>query len=89
MKIIKYEKKKNGMYQVFFDNDYTSEKNPGRTDSIKLASEFGLERVEIPAEYEAKDVSDLYKKYGKEKYLEIMHGILDPVLLKDSNKQEN
>lgn len=74
---------------VFFDNDYTSEKNPGRTDSIKLTSEFGLERVEIPAEYEAKDPSDAYKKYGKEKYLEIMHSILDPVLLKDSNKQEN
>lgn len=67
---------------VFFDNDYTNENNPGRTDSIKLAKEFNLKRVEIPAEYEAKDPSDLYKKYGKERYLEIMNSILNPVLWK-------
>ena len=67
---------------VFFDNDYTSEKNPGRNDSIKLANEFHLDRVEIPASYGAKDPSDLFKKYGKERYLEIMKEILDPVLHK-------
>lgn len=68
---------------VFFDNDYSNENNPGRADSIKLSKEFNLKRAEIPDEYEAKDVSDLYKKYGKEKYLEIMHSILDPLLWKD------
>ena len=67
---------------VFYDNDYTNKDNPGRADSIKLADDYNLKRVEIPAEYEAKDPSDLFKKYGKEKYMEIMHGILDPVLLK-------
>jgi hypothetical protein len=70
---------------VFFDNDYTNEDNPGRTDSIKLANEFNLKRVEIPAKYEAKDPSDLFKVHGKEKYMEIMHEILDPVLWKDNN----
>ena len=68
---------------VFFDNDFTSDKNPGRKDSIKLAKEFNLERVEIPAEYKAKDPSDLYLKYGKEEYVNIMYKILDPVLHKD------
>lgn len=70
---------------VFYDNDYTKKDNPGRTDSIKLTEEYNLKRVEIPAEYKAKDPSDLFKKYGKDKYLEIMHSILDPVLLKDDN----
>lgn len=67
---------------VFYDNDYTNPNNPGRKDSIALASEYNLVRVEIPAEYEAKDPSDLFKKYGKEKYLEIMNNILKDVLWK-------
>ena len=67
---------------VFYDNDYTNPNNPGRRDSIALASEYNLVRVEIPAEYEAKDPSDLFKKYGKEKYLEIMDNILKNVLWK-------
>lgn len=67
---------------VFYDNDYTNPNNPGRKDSIALASEYNLVRVEIPAKYEAKDPSDLFKKYGKEKYLEIMNGILKDVLRK-------
>lgn len=67
---------------VFYDNDYTNPNNPGRKDSIALASEYNLVRVEIPAEYEAKDPSDLFKKYGKEKYLEIMNSILKDVLWK-------
>lgn len=67
---------------VFFDNDYTNPDNPGRTDSLKWKGMFGFDRVEIPEKWESKDPSDLYLKYGKEKYLEIMHSILDPVLVK-------
>jgi len=66
---------------VFYDNDYTKDENPGRTDSIRLAETYGLKRVEIPEAFGAKDPSDLFKKYGKEKYLEIMHGILDEQLI--------
>lgn len=69
---------------VFYDNDYHNPMNPGRTDSLKLADKYNLKRVEIPAKYEAKDPSDLYKKYGKEKYMEIMSNILKPVLWKNS-----
>ena len=72
---------------VFYDNDYTNPNNPGRKDSIALASEYNLVRVEIPAEYEAKDPSDLFKKYGKEKYLEIMNNILKDVLWKKSGEK--
>lgn len=68
---------------VFYDNDYTNEENPGRMDSLKLAEKFNLKRVEIPAEYEAKDPSDLFKKYGKERYMEIIMNILKPVLWKN------
>lgn len=68
---------------VFYDNDFTNEENPGRADSIKLAEKYRLKRIEIPAIYEAKDPSDLYKKYGKEKYMEIMNDLLNPVLLKN------
>lgn len=62
---------------VFYDNDYNSEDNPGRKYSIKLCDKFGLTRLEIPEEYQAKDPSDLYLKYGREKYLEIMNFILN------------
>ena len=39
--------------------------------------------VEIPAEYGVKDPSDLYKEYGKEKYLEIINSVLTLKLWKD------
>lgn len=71
---------------VFYDNDYTNPDNPGRKDSIRLSQEYNLYRVEIPEEYEAKDPSDLFKKYGKERYLEIMNGLLDKVLWKNGEK---
>lgn len=58
---------------IFFDNDFGKEKNPGHTDALKWIKEYPyLTMLEIPAEYKAKDPSDLYKKYGKEKYLEIL-----------------
>lgn len=72
---------------VFYDNDYTNPNNPGRKDSIALASEYNLVRVEIPAKYEAKDPSDLFKKYGKDRYLEIMNEILKDVLWKKNGDQ--
>lgn len=60
---------------VFYDNDWKNPDNPGRTDSINICRMYGLQRVEIPEQYEAKDPSDLYLKYGKEKYMEIMRTI--------------
>lgn len=68
---------------IFYDNDYNNPDNPGRKDSIELSLEYNLKRVEIPARYEAKDPSDLFKKYGKYRYLEIMNEILKDVLWKN------
>lgn len=68
---------------IFYDNDYNNPDNPGRKDSIELSLEYNLKRVEIPARYEAKDPSDLFRKYGKDRYLEIMNEILKDVLWKN------
>lgn len=67
---------------VLFDNDFTNPNNPGHNDAKKLSEEYNLKMVEIPAKYEAKDPSDLFKKYGKNRYLEIMNEILKDVLWK-------
>lgn len=56
---------------VFYDNDKT-----GRTDSKLLVEKFNLKEIFIPLEYNAKDPSDLYKVYGKEKYLETINTLL-------------
>ena len=50
---------------VLYDNDFGKEENYGRLDGKKLAEEFGLIQIEIPDAYMCKDISDLYKKYGK------------------------
>ena len=58
---------------VFFDNDFSKSPNPGRLRSKILCAKHGFSRIEIPDEYKAKDPSDLYKKYGRDKYLEIIN----------------
>ena len=66
---------------VFFDNDFTNPNNPGHNDAKRLSEEYNLKMVEIPKKYESKDPSDLFKKYGKDRYLVIMNEILKDVLL--------
>ncbi len=67
---------------LFYDNDYNNPDNPGKKDSMELSLEYNLKRVEIPVKYESKDPSDLFKKYGRNRYLEIMNEILKDVLWK-------
>lgn len=71
---------------VFFDNDFTNPNNPGHNDAKKLSEEYNLKMVEIPKEYESKDPSDLFKKYGRDKYLEIMNKILKDILWKNGDQ---
>lgn len=68
---------------LFYDNDYNNPDNPGKKDSMELSLEYNLKRVEIPVKYESKDPSDLFKKYGRDRYLEIMNEILKDVLWKN------
>lgn len=70
---------------IFFDNDFTNPNNPGHNDAVKLCKEYNLKMVEIPEEYKSKDPSDLFKKYGRDKYLEIMNEILKDVLWKNGD----
>lgn len=51
---------------LLYDNDFDKDKNHGRIDGIKISEMFGIEQIEIPDGYRAKDISDLYHKYGKE-----------------------
>lgn len=50
---------------VLYDNDFKGEQNYGRIDGRKLAEQFDIIQIEIPDMYMCKDISDLYKKYGK------------------------
>ena len=70
---------------VFFDNDFNNSDNPGHKDAERLCKEYAFKMVEIPKEYKSKDPSDLFKNYGKNKYLEIMKEILKDVLWKSGN----
>lgn len=56
----------NSVY-VLFDNDAA-----GIADAIKFSSKTGFTNIELPQFKEGKDISDLYKAVGKEKFLEII-----------------
>lgn len=71
---------------IFYDNDYLSPVNNGRKDALVLHRQYGFPIIEIPAYFEAKDPSDLYKKYGKESYTNIMKFILNKIIWKKSGK---
>jgi hypothetical protein len=50
---------------VLYDNDYTSEFNPGQSMARKICDKYDLKNLYIPATYESKDISDLIKNHGK------------------------
>ena len=62
---------------VLFDNDQTKEQNYGRLDGQKLCAQYNLKQIEIPAEYECKDPSDLFHKYGKSIAQEVLYNIVE------------
>ena len=49
---------------ILYDNDYTSETNPGQTMANKICQEYGLQNIIIPVHYESKDISDVIKNHG-------------------------
>ena len=52
---------------ILLDND-----NAGIKDSIKLSKLTGFKNITLPKFEEGKDISDLYKAVGKEKFLDII-----------------
>lgn len=73
--VVEELKKRFAKIYVFYDNDFGRDDNPGRRLGKKLAKQFGFIQIEIPETYEAKDPSDFYKKYGKEKFTEILNDL--------------
>ena len=57
---------------VLYDNDFKGEQNYGRIDGRKLAEQFDIIQIEIPDMYMCKDISDLYKKYGKSTVVKVL-----------------
>jgi len=52
---------------IFYDRDKT-----GIDNSIKLAVKYEFEYMFIPEEYGEKDISDFYRRYGKEETIKIL-----------------
>lgn len=57
---------------LFFDND-----SQGKMYTEKLSEKYCLDFIFIPEESGEKDISDYYKKYGKEKSLKLMNKLID------------
>lgn len=53
---------------LFYDNDL-----PGISNMNKIHKKFDIQCFWIPRKYEAKDISDFYSKYGREKTLELIN----------------
>lgn len=56
---------------ILYDND-----TPGKTASSKLVEEYNFKHIEIPTSWEAKDPSDLYKKHGKEVFIQEINKLI-------------
>ena len=57
---------------LLYDNDLT-----GIRFTNKIRKQYKLNAVIIPRKYEAKDISDFYRKYGREKTKELIKKYLD------------
>ena len=71
---------------VLYDNDYTSESNPGQTMAEDICLKYSLRNICIPTEYESKDISDLIKNHGKHEAFEVINQYLQ--WIKDTHNKE-
>ena len=70
-KAVEFIKKNFKRIIIFYDRDRT-----GITNSIKLAIKYDLDFILIPAEYNVKDISDFYRKYGKSQTTNILSKLI-------------
>lgn len=61
---------------ILYDNDFKKDKNHGRIEGTKIANLFNIEQIEIPEQYDAKDPSDLYHKYGHETVQKLINNLI-------------
>lgn len=77
-KIINILKNRFAKIFVLYDNDFSSEENHGQLFAEKLCGYYnGLINAFIPTVFQAKDPSDLYKKHGKEVFLDVINKLLN------------
>jgi DNA primase len=64
-----YEKLKKRFKKIvlFYDSDYAGIKNMNR-----IRKQFNVDCIWIPRKYKAKDISDFYKMYGKDKTINLL-----------------
>ncbi len=61
---------------ILYDNDFNRLENVGQNHASELVQQYNFINICIPTQYECKDPSDLYKKYGKEKFILIFKQLL-------------
>jgi hypothetical protein len=69
---------------VLYDNDFTSEKNPGQTMAVRISQEYGLRNIVLPPSYNAKDPSDLIQAHGPV----ILHRLLNEKEIKHTRQED-
>jgi hypothetical protein len=70
--------------EVLYDNDFTSEKNPGQTMAVRISQEYGLRNIVLPPSYNAKDPSDLIQAHGPI----ILHRLLNEKEIKHTRQED-
>lgn len=61
---------------IFYDNDLKGEKNWGQIAGLKLAEMFQLTNICVPGGWDAKDPSDVAKKWGRNKVTELINTLI-------------
>ena len=61
---------------MLYDNDFTKVVNYGEQFGEQMSKEFGLIKLALPTELEAKDTSDLCKLYGRKKVYEVISELI-------------
>jgi hypothetical protein len=62
---------------LFYDNDYTKEKNWGQLYAQEICDTYGFNNICIPNQYDTKDFSDMIKKHGVQTSKQWAHSILE------------
>lgn len=75
-KVVKELIKRFNTIYVFFDNDCNKLVNTGQTRAKKLCEKYHFKNLCIDDWYQCKDPSDLYKQYGKTKFIQIIKNML-------------
>lgn len=80
--LIDFLKSRYEIVYLFLDNDKT-----GKKMSEIISKKYNLLNISIPDQYEEKDLSDYYKKYGKQSAVEILNSMINGSNLPNNNTE--